>query len=259
MARKPLSGTVAGNVLAYGTGALNIDACRIGNTVETWPKSRAWGAGYVPGADRAADRTEATGDVPPGRWPPNVVLDVEAARMLDEQTGEMRDGKHVGRNRDPEAHSGNAIYGARNADARDVGYGGSGGASRFFYCAKASSAERNAGLPDLRMDREQERRTARNVHPTVKPVELMRWLIRLVTPPGGVVLDPFLGSGTTGCAAVLERVEFIGVERDAEYLPIAEARIRWWAEHPEGVELVKRLEAERERAAVVESGQDALF
>jgi DNA modification methylase len=102
----------------------------------------------------------------------------------------------------------------------------------------------------------------RNVHPlgpTVKPVELMRWLIRLVTPPGGVVLDPFLGSGSTGCAAVLERVEFIGIERDAEYLPIAEARIKWWAEHPDGMQLVKRLEHEADRKAVAESGQVSMF
>ena len=122
-------------------------------------------------------------------------------------------------------------------------------ASRFRYVPKASSAERAAGLP--------EHLTAS--HPTVKPIELMRWLIRLVTPRGGTCLDPFLGSGTTGCAAVLEGVSFIGIEREAEYVPIAEARIRWWAEHPEGVELVKRLEAERERAAVRDAGQDALF
>jgi hypothetical protein len=102
----------------------------------------------------------------------------------------------------------------------------------------------------------------RNVHPlgpTVKPVELMRWLIRLVTPPGGTVLDPFLGSGSTGCAAVLERVEFIGIERDPEYVRISEARIKWWSEHPDGMQLVKRLEREAERKAVAESGQVSMF
>lgn len=87
----------------------------------------------------------------------------------------------------------------------------------------------------------------------------MRWLIRLVTPPGGTVLDPFLGSGSTGCAAVLERVEFIGIERDAEYVPIAEARIAWWAEHPDGMQLVKRLEAEREQKATKDAGQVSMF
>lgn len=104
----------------------------------------------------------------------------------------------------------------------------------------------------------------RNVHPlepTVKPIELMRWLIRLVTPPGGTILDPFLGSGTTGCAAMLEPAvgRFIGIERDPEYVPIAEARIRWWSAHPEGVEFLERVQAEKERAAVAASGQDSLF
>jgi DNA modification methylase len=87
----------------------------------------------------------------------------------------------------------------------------------------------------------------------------MRWLIRLVTPPGGTVLDPFLGSGSTGCAAVLERVEFIGIERDPEYIPIAQSRIAWWAAHPDGMELVKRLEYEREQKAQTDRGQDTLF
>jgi DNA modification methylase len=93
----------------------------------------------------------------------------------------------------------------------------------------------------------------------VKPIELMRWLIRLVTPPSGLILDPFAGSGTTGCAAALEGFRFVGIERDPEYAKIAEARIRWWAEHPDGMTLVRRLEAERERERVRESGQASLF
>jgi DNA modification methylase len=102
----------------------------------------------------------------------------------------------------------------------------------------------------------------RNTHPlepTVKPIALMRWLVRLVTPPGGTVLDCFAGSGTTGIAAALERFDFIGIEREAEYAAIAEARIAWWARHPDGMTLVARLDAERERAAVVDAGQAALF
>jgi DNA modification methylase len=94
-------------------------------------------------------------------------------------------------------------------------YGDTGGASRFFYVAKASRAERNAGM--------------KNTHPTVKPIDLMRWLVRLVTPPNGVILDPFAGSGTTGCAATLEGFDFIGIERGAEYVEIARARIEWWS------------------------------
>ncbi len=96
----------------------------------------------------------------------------------------------------------------------DMGYGGKGSAARFFYCAKASKKERNAGLGE-----------AGNTHCTVKPIALMRWLVRMVTPPGGTVLDPFMGSGTTGIAAKLEGAEFIGIELDAEYCELARARI----------------------------------
>ena len=144
-----------------------------------------------------------------------------------------------------------------------VGYGDTGGASRFFYVSKASSAERNAGLDEFELqvvntdtppggkDPTVPRAGAgrhgprANVHPTVKPIDLMRWLVRLVTPPGGVVFDPFTGSGTTGCAAMFEHVAFIGVERDPAYARIAEARIGWWERHPDGMALVARLEADR--------------
>jgi DNA modification methylase len=94
---------------------------------------------------------------------------------------------------------------------------------------------------------------------TVKPIALMRWLVRLITPPGGVCLDPFTGSGTTGCAAALEGFDFIGFEREAEYVEIARARIDWWAQHPDGMEIVKSLEAERERQKVKDSGQLGLL
>lgn len=153
--------------------------------------------------------------------------------MLDEQSGESRS---LG------GGDGNAmsIYGTDTSATRgngQVGFGDTGGASRFFYCAKASRGERNAGLEGF------EERTQdggddtrgrplpinRNVHPTVKPIALMRWLCRLVTPPGGTVLDPFAGSGSTGCAAVLEGFDFIGIEREAEYVEIARARIAHWA------------------------------
>jgi site-specific DNA-methyltransferase (adenine-specific) len=97
--------------------------------------------------------------------------------------------------------------------------------SRFFYCAKASRAEREAGL----QGHETGSQPRANVHPTVKPINLMRYLVRLVTPSHGTVLDPFTGSGSTGCAAVLERVNFVGIERENEYARIATARINYWA------------------------------
>lgn len=136
-------------------------------------------------------------------------------------------------------------YGGEWGQRQVFGYGDSGGASRFFYQAKTSRAERNAGLegfeektslkvdPTSAMAKDGRRGsgTGANHHPTVKPIDLMRWLVRLITPPGGTILDPFTGSGSTGCAAVLEGFDFIGIEREAEYAEIADARIAWWAEH----------------------------
>ncbi|QAY06626.1 DNA methylase [Mycobacterium phage Cookies] len=187
VARKPLVGTVAANVLEHGTGALNIDACRIGTAQ--------------------------------GRWPTNVVLDEAQAAELDAQTGYQRDGTHVGRNRDGSAHT-NEIYGARKNDTRDVGYGGGGGGSRFFpvfkYQAKAPTKERPSYV------NEDGNKVAHN---TVKPLALIRWLVKLVTPPGGVVLDPFAGSGTTVEACLLEGFDCIAIENEPDYIPLIEQRL----------------------------------
>lgn len=249
VARKPLAGTVAENVLAHGTGALNIDGCRIGfaseaDERESKEKNQHADFGTEPGGN------EVYGDYsmvprenydPPGRWPANVVLDEEAGRLLDEQSGESTSqGGRVGKKQ--QASVSNVPAGKYHAG--DPGFGDTGGASRFFYCAKASRGERNAGLdalPDkvrrrvnsggLENDPRWAPVIAKNNHPTVKPISLMRYLVRLVTPPEGTVLDPFLGSGTTGCAAVLEGFNFIGIEREAEYLAIAQARIEWWEKH----------------------------
>jgi DNA modification methylase len=220
LARKPLTGTVAANVLAHGTGAINVDACRIGLEGDYKSKSNGrpsltrLGDNYDPAAANKADTV--------GRWPANVMLDEEAARLLDEQAGTLTSGAGNVRRASGSDRNGNtgSAYGSESRPAGSVmvSYGDTGGASRFFYCAKASRRERNEGLGPRK-----------NVHPTVKPIEVMRWLIRLVTPPGGVVLDPFVGSGTTGIAAVLEGVEFVGVERDPEYVEIARARIAWWS------------------------------
>jgi DNA modification methylase len=291
VARKPLAGTVAANVLAHGTGALNVDGCRIDSggeklsTPQSDPANRRGVVGRALQATGDAARNQAaqaasierTNTL--GRWPANVVLDPEAAALLDAETGELEraGGRPPRRN---VGDDGRIAYGDGWNGSEAGGIAGpldeGGGPSRFFYCAKASSAERNAGLDGFeaqaasvgderpsgdfgqRLDGRPER-VARNVHPTVKPIDLMRWLVRLVTPPGGLVVDPFTGSGTTGCAAVLEGFRFVGIERDPEYAKIARARIAWWAEHPDGMGLVRRLELEAERAAVTAAGQEALF
>ncbi len=190
VARKPLAGTVAGNVLQHGTGALNIGACRVGDEPrEAGPNT--------------------------GRWPTNVLLDESQAEVLDAQSGTLTSGTmRAGTERQPRA--GGTIYGsdARTFTPADT-YGDRGGASRFFptfrYEAKAPSSERPSvdGV----------------THPTVKPLDLMRWLVRLITPPGGTVLEPFAGSGTTLEAALIEGFACIGIEREADYLPLILSRI----------------------------------
>jgi site-specific DNA-methyltransferase (adenine-specific) len=243
LARKPLTGTVAANVQQWGTGALNIDGCRVEGVK---PERGAFDSNtrnnpILHTRSATASSPGATTDV--GRWPANVLLDEHAAELLDEQTGvlmsgSMKAGVNAGRK--------SAVYSAdaRRPLATDI-IGSTGGAARFFYVAKASRAERDAGCEALptRSAGEATDRTddtaglsspragagrtggARNIHPTVKPIALMRWLVRLVTPPGGTVLDPFTGSGSTGVAALQEGVSFVGVEREPEYIPIARARL----------------------------------
>ena len=226
LARKPLSEpTVAANVLRWGTGGLNIDATRI--TVD--PVTDAPQLRTMKRSQRTTDMSGQTwglskkdGDEPQvirpeGRWPANVVLDEEAAAMLDAQSGERTSGyMKPGQQRRTTLGAG-GYHGNMPDEATAAGtYGDSGGASRFFYCSKASRTERDAGLED------------HNSHPTVKPVTLMRWLVRLVTPPGGTVLDPFCGSGTTLIAAVLEGMETIGIELVEEYCQTAMDRLRYW-------------------------------
>lgn len=238
LARKPLSGTVAQNVTMWGTGALNIDGSRLDN-----------GQPRTTHADGNHRMSTTDGwrwqphdyDAPAGRWPPNVTMDEEAARLLDAQSGERAGATPFSR---PKHYNGSS-YVVGDAELQ-LGYGDTGGASRFMYVAKASREERNRGLEgmpkrdapwlhddgraqprplsDPRMDREQERRPQQNHHPTVKPLALMRWLVRLITPPGGLVLDPFLGSGTTMLAAHHEGFRCVGIEREAEYVDIAKGR-----------------------------------
>ena len=216
LARKPLAEkTVARNVLAHGTGAINVDACRI-TTAQGDDLFRQRKAG--PGAfglindDGWIPPLEHTTPPESGRWPANVLLDHHAAAWVDEQSGITKDGVTVNRNRDPEANKSAAIYGTyKNGDRPDITYGGGGGASRFFYSAKAPKRER----PNVNGVQ----------HSTVKPLKIMRWLIRLVTPPGGTVLDPFAGSGTTIEAALIEGFNPVGIEMEADYLPLIQHRI----------------------------------
>jgi site-specific DNA-methyltransferase (adenine-specific) len=200
LARKPFRGTVAANVLEHGTGAINVDACRIQCEAWTRPGSNAIGGVY---GDFASDSARTGHDA--GRWPANVTHD-GSDEVLE----------HFPR-------SDSTPY-RENVAAGDVlplstrtagGFSDSGSAARFFYTAKASADDRNDGIP-ARM---------KNRHPTVKPVDLMRWLVRLIAPPGGVVLDPFMGSGSTGKAAALEGFDFVGCELDPVHAEIAELRI----------------------------------
>jgi site-specific DNA-methyltransferase (adenine-specific) len=240
VARKAIEGTVANNVLKWGTGGLNIDGSRIGTeSIESGRAGRAeassnsYGAGLM-GTEKASVQ---------GRWPANIILDPYTAELLDEQSGD-RPGGNFPTQRGAGVATGFGLGKPTQGGARKMN--DSGGASRFFYVAKASKRDRNEGLEELldttaadMVDREPDSagmnspragagRTsgAKNFHPTVKPTSLMEYLIKLVTPPGGVVLDPFTGSGSTGKAAILQGFQFIGIEMTEEYLPIIEGRLK---------------------------------
>ena len=211
VARKPLIGTVAANVLAHGTGALNVDGCRIEHANEADlatslsknpGRSDAVTSG-VYGADRPQQRVNTS-----GRWPANVVLDESQAEALDEQSGDTTRYFQAPRQGDGKSIDG-SVFGQHAGDG--IGYNDTGGASRYFYVAKADASERP--------------RVNGTAHPTVKPLSLMRWLVRLVTPPGGTVLEPFAGSGTTVEACIIEGFQCIAIEREADYLPLIRQRI----------------------------------
>lgn len=234
LARKPFKGSVRSNVETHGTGALNIDAVRIRTEEDrSRPPGRIIGATWD-----LTSRTEDSESHPLGRWPANVCLDEIAAAVLDEQSGELVSGfMAAGQKRE-----GIGYHGGLGDTVRNDTHADSGGASRFYYVAKPSREERDYGTEGLATRQRDDSRDPDapgannprnrggqqrgNFHPTVKPVELMRWLVRLVTPPGGVVLDPFLGSGTTGMACRYEQRRFIGIEREPDYMAIAERRIR---------------------------------
>ena len=237
VARKPIEGTVANNVLKWGTGGLNIDGSRIGSRDKDesgWAKTGSKASDNV-ALGRQYDR-EPISEVGTGRWPANIILDPYTAELLDEQSGKLTSGKLNTSN------TKTSIFGSATTDRSGTYEKSEGGASRFFYVAKASKRDRNEGLDELpetlasKMSggeftnpltgSNNKTVTRQNFHPTVKPTTLMEYLIKLVTPPGGVVLDPFTGSGSTGKAAILQGFDFIGIEMTEEYLPIIEGRLK---------------------------------
>lgn len=200
LARKPLVGTVAGNVLQHGTGALNIDGCRI----EGAKPNTTRGAGGQHGRFSELGAQGRILDDGKGRWPANIIHDGSDEVLA--HFPNVASGAPAGIKAGGSKH----VYGEFAGGIPVTGYGDEGSAARFFYSAKVTSAERGEG----------------NNHPTVKPVDLMRWLCRLVTPKGGTVLDPFCGSGSTLIAADAEQFHAIGCELSPDYAAIAERRIR---------------------------------
>lgn len=205
LARKPFKTTVAKNLAEHGCGALNIDGCRVdGNERPHVISDRRLAHNtYSPGLGGS----KASGTTTEGRWPANVCHDGsdEVVVGFPDSKGQQGDVRGT----EPSGKT-DEIHGAFDRRTPAPARRDSGSAARFFYCAKASKKDRDDG----------------NNHPTVKPTALMQWLCRLITPPGGVVLDPFMGSGSTGRAAILEGFRFTGIEQDEGYSAIARARIK---------------------------------
>ena len=240
LARKPLEGTVAANVLKWGTGAINIDGCRVGTRTANesgWSKTGSKGGENRAMAGPNYER-EPKDEAGTGRWPANFIHD--GSEEVLELMPETKSGTAIRHN------SGGNTFGGENPKPLldDMGYGDGGSAARYFYCAKASKQDRDEGCeglderpafdnPNGNMGTNMGSRSGprRNNHPTVKPTSLMRYLCRLITPPGGTILDPFMGSGSTGKAAILEGFNFIGIEREAEYVEIATSRLEWAKTH----------------------------
>ena len=217
VARKPLEGTVAANVLKYGTGAINIDGCRVAyESADDKASARPQGAATAkPGAlaggvQNDAPRKSFAPTEAQGRFPANLIHDGsdEVLALFPESKGALA--PVYGKQGNQKCHTGdNGIYGRyEQRDTPMFPRNDSGSAARFFYCAKASRKERDG-----------------SDHPTMKPVALMRYLVRLVTRKGGIVLDPFMGSGTTGVAAIQEGMNFVGIERNPHYYEIALRRV----------------------------------
>ena len=241
MARKPIDGTVANNVLTHGVGGINIDGTRI-KTNDKWEATGTQSASSqtLQGGVDGSLNVSVSSTHSQGRFPANFIHDgsQEVLQLFPDSKGmaTQRSGSNI------KVYGGNSLFESSTTfpDVRQ-GFNDNGSAARFFYCAKANKTDRNEGLDDFdsaagirtnapRSDEIVKTPFRKNHHPTVKPTDLMRYLVRLVTPPNGTVLDPFTGSGSTGKAAVLEGFNFVGVEQSAEYIEIANARIRH-AEH----------------------------
>jgi DNA modification methylase len=270
MARKPLSeGTVMDNIQKWRTGGINIDESRIGNEPLEYRTTSYKEAMSGEFSGQGQENITTGHKTVEGRFPANLIIDEEAGRMLDEQSGISKStGGRI------EKKTGWGEFGGsgnKEIIEGEPGFGDIGGASRFFYCPKVSKSERNEGLgafPVKQASSMPGRRTAedmseykidndvtgrfvtlkQNIHPTVKPVDLMLYLIRMVTPKGGTTLDPFMGSGSSGKAAVRGGFGFIGIEREAEYYEIAEARINYEVDKPKVVKNVngKKVEVSKE-------------
>jgi site-specific DNA-methyltransferase (adenine-specific) len=294
IARKPLDGTVEQNVTRYGTGAMNIDETRVGESKRAPASPSQTDSTLTYGAYKTGEGRLGTGfDTDIGRWPANLILshhpdcvyvgtftgpgrkmnrytdglkpfgggkghpstqettpdepfeswdctDDCPVKIMDQQSGDRPAGGKV-KGTEPSHTGQGGIYGVWER-VENSPYNDTGGASRFFYCAKTTRTERGAGV------------SRENDHPTVKPIELMRYLVRLVTPADGVVLDCFLGSGTTAVAALLEHRTFIGIEREPDYMKIAKERVQYWQQHGEdGWRIAAEKEASEARQERVKS------
>jgi DNA modification methylase len=257
LARKPLIGTVAANVLTYGTGGLNIDASRVPSDdgfEKAWDKpvstnisSQSGNFDVGSGGKRISNLTDYK---PTGRWPANVIHDGsdEVVALFPDKAGNKWKRNYGVEDYEGKQYAGGSFGGGGYNGVNT--YADSGSAARFFYCAKASKRDRNEGLNGFEEKRDHDGREEggvggsnprnrtnnyrQNHHPTVKPTDLMRYLCRLITPPNGTVLDPFMGSGSTGKAAMYEGFKFIGIEMTDDYLPIAKARIEFAVSDNEG-------------------------
>jgi len=258
LARKPLEGTVANNVLTYGTGGLNIDGTRVGSQGGTKASETFASSESITAYGNGLNGNKKPVAIDAGRFPANFIHDGsdEVVALFPEAGNKWK------RNYGTEDYEGKQYAGGTFGGGGYNGvntYADSGSAARFFYCAKASKRDRNEGLDGFNgkeigakgnglarkcatcfasvidgcncPDRTFVNPTRANHHPTVKPTTLMQYLVRLVTPPNGIVLDPFMGSGSTGKACAYEGFDFIGIDQSAEYVEIAQARIDFAIAH----------------------------
>jgi DNA modification methylase len=240
VARKPLTGTVASNVKEFGTGAINIDACRI----ESEPMPPNTGKGALPRRNETEIRvaTEPSQPHDLGRWPANVIHDGSDEVLDNFPDAQGQQGQVSGNEPTANGFSGVVSFGGmiNRVPSLPPRIELDKSAARFFYCAKTSKEDRNEGCNKIAAKQyshdgrgtpienayQRNSSNSSNSHPTVKPTDLMRYLVRLVTPPQGTVLDVFMGSGSTGKAAWLEGFKFIGIEKEPEYFEIAKARVK---------------------------------